>query len=526
MQLALQPDSSGCDFAPDRGAFAAPRRSKMLVAGVAVASAGVLAVTPIATAPAIEESRKAAVELSAFANPLTTLQKSFETTLTNLNKAGTDATAQATALAETLSKPEVQSQFTGILTAVTNPQRIAGTVAALPGYANRISAAADGLAAQAQEALDLLPGVLQVSAGFLAQGKFLEAYSEINLWFLTAGLSDFRGSLLDAFRVPGDFLDSIGLEPLARILGTTWMDDVVDPQGRPGYGPGLLSRAVIGNFGRAVLGPTVTAIFQTVEIMDALGSAIQKGEIDTAVSELVNAPIKIVNAFVNGYVPAFVTDPNSPIPPGPGQTFPGLLGPTGTVDFFFRQVPAEIVKALNVVRPAPAPAVTGAQDEISSSAAGGPSDIPTGDDTALLKLDTTPEPAPEPAPEPKIEPVSAPAPAPAAAPPAPEVDGEEGTGGELDGTTGSASTGGVTTGTYSIGGTPRIAATNRIVSTPSVTTGGTTTDTTTGGGNTTGGTETVAPTGGTETGAPTGGTETGAPAGGGNDGGESGGGDD
>lgn len=499
MQLAIQPDSTGCDYSPDRGPFAAPRRSTMLVAGLAVASAGVLAVTPIATAPAIEQSRKAAVEMSAFTNPLTTLQKTFETTFANLNTAGADATAQATALANTLAKPEVQAQFTGILGAVTDPDRIIGTVAALPGYANRLSAAADGLATQAREALDALPGVLQLSAGFLAQGKFLEAYAEINLWFLTAGLSDFRGSLLDALRVPGDFLDSIGLEPLARILGTTWMDDVVDPQGRPGYGPGLLSRAVIGNFGRAVLGPTVTAIFQTVEIMDALGTAIQKGEIDTAVSELVNAPIKIVNAFVNGYVPAFVTDPNSPIPPGPGQSFPGLLGPTGTVDFLVRQIPAEIVKALNVVRPAPAGATITTYETSEAADPSTPGGIPTVDDTALLTLDTTPEPATAPAPavEPKVEPVSAPA----AAPLATEVTS--------------------TTGTYSIGGTPRIPATNRIASTPGVTTGGTTTDTIEGG-DTAAGTETVAPTGGgVETGAPTGGgVEAGGEPAGGEPGGE------
>ncbi|MCP9274448.1 hypothetical protein [Mycolicibacterium arenosum] len=399
MQPALPSAAPGCDATyPD----VAPSRTKMLVAGVAVASVGVLALHPVMTAPAIEESRKAAVELSAVTNPLTTLQTTFTNTFTNLTALNTNATTSATALATALSNPAVQAQFTGILTAATDPTRILGALSELPGYAQRLAAAQAGSSSQFQEAISLLPGVLQVSAGFLAEGKFLESFAEINLWFLTAGLSDLRGSALDALRVPGDFLDSIGLEPLARILGTSWMDEGTNG---PGFGRGLLSRGIAGNFGRAVLGPPVTAVFQTVEIMDAVRGALQTGDLETAVSELVNAPIKIVNAFVNGYVPAFVTDPNSPIPPGPGQTFPGLIGPTGSFDFIFRQIPAEIAAALQVPRPAPAVAPAGAPSAARVAAESeSPSALPGTDDAQLLTVDVpapaaTPEPAPEPQPE-------------------------------------------------------------------------------------------------------------------------------
>jgi hypothetical protein len=399
---ALQPSMTACDYAPDRSSFATPRHTKMLVAGVAVVSAGALAITPVSVAPSIDESRKAAVELSAFTNPLTTLQTTFTNTFNNLATLNTNATTSATAVATALSNPAVQAQFANILTAATDPARLLGTLAALPEYAERLAAAQSGSTAQFQEALSLLPGVLAISAGFLAEGKFLESFAEVNLWFLTAGLSDLRGSALDALRVPGDILDSLGLEPLARILGTSWMDQGTNG---PGFGRGLLSRAIVGNFGRAVLGPPVTAIFQTVEIMDDIRGALQTGDLETAISALVNAPIKIVNAFVNGYVPDFVTDPNSPIPPGPGQSFPGLIGPTGTFDFIFRQIPAEIAAALQVPRPA-APAVAAAR---VAEAPESPSDLPAIDDTQLVTLDVT-DPEPEVAPVAETTPVAEAAP--------------------------------------------------------------------------------------------------------------------
>lgn len=384
MQLALRADSADCDSTSQHAA--SPTRStKFLVAGVAMASAGVIAVNPVIATPAMPDVRAAAVELSAFANPITEWQKTFTNTFAALGALGTGVSASTAALTQALSNPAVQAQFAGMFTGL-NPQRIQNALTALPGFGGRLGSAATGFAGQFQEALAALPGVLQISAGLLAQGKFLESFAEVNYWFLTAGLSDFRGQMLDAFRVPGDFLDSIGLEPLARILGTSWM--VTSAPGAQIAGPGLLSRAVIGNLARALLGPPVTAMFQTMEIFDAFGAAVQAGDIQTALSELINAPAKIVNAFVNGYIPAFVGDPDGPFPPGPGQTFPGLLSPTGTFDFFFRQVPEEIAKALQFPRPAPpAPAVVTTSVADVTLVSASPSDIPSSS-TLPLTLET------------------------------------------------------------------------------------------------------------------------------------------
>lgn len=386
MYLAPSPASADCDY-PSQRSSPPSRSTKFLAAGVAMATASVIAVNPAtatAATTAAPDARTAAVELSAFANPITEWQKTFGNAFTSLGALGTGVANASNDVAHALGNPAVQAQFAGIFTGM-NPQRIQNTLGALPGFADRLGTAGAGFATQLGEALTALPGVLQLSAGFLAQGRFLEAFSEFNLWFLTAGLSDFRGSMLDAFRVPGDLLDAMGLEPLARILGTSWM--VTSAPGAQIAGPGLLSRAVIGNLARALLGPPVTAMFQTVEILDALGAAVQAGDIETAVSELVNAPARIANAFFNGYIPAFIGDPDGPFPPGPGQTFPGLFSTTGTFDFFFRQVPEEIAKALQFPRPAavPAPADIATSEADATQAAESPSGIPLSD-SVLVSL--------------------------------------------------------------------------------------------------------------------------------------------
>lgn len=90
-------------------------------------------------------------------------------------------------------------------------------------------------------------------------------------------------------------------------------------------GPGLLSRTVVGNLGRALLAPAVTALFQTLEIVDDAAKALQANDYETAISSLINAPAKITNAFFNGFRPKFLDDGS--VPPGPGQNFPGFFSP-------------------------------------------------------------------------------------------------------------------------------------------------------------------------------------------------------
>ncbi|MEH3132997.1 MAG: hypothetical protein PGN27_23825 [Mycolicibacterium neoaurum] len=349
-----------------------------------MATAGALVAAPVATAPtalaASTQVRHQAVELAAFENPFVVLQNALQVTGSNLNTLGGNINTQWTTLGATLGTPAVQAELADTIRNVFNPGRTIGATIAAPGkYGPRILEGASDIGSAAFNALAALvvsrpsfdtagrpildpetgeqvirPAVLPLVAGLLAQGKVVEAFGELNYWFLVDGLVHLRAASLDLLRIPGDFLDDLGLSALGRILGTSWMT-TVRPDGELD-GPGLLSRGVIGNFGRAMLAPAVTATFQTVEIVQATMSAVLSGNLVDALSHLVNAPVKIMSAFVNGYVPGFLGGDDPIWEPGSGQTFPGLLSPQGTFDFFFAQLPQQIARALNFPRPEPVPA--------------------------------------------------------------------------------------------------------------------------------------------------------------------------
>ena len=356
-----------------------------------MAGAGVRAGTPAqetAAAPVLPDSRSVSVDLLAFENPLALWGTTISNTLTTAGGLGHNIVAQTTALGEALGNPALHAEILEVLfSSVTNPLPLLTETLKFPfTYGGRIGAGLQSASAASWEAFSKLPEVLVTAAGYLFQGQFLAAWGQLNNWFLVDILSENRAGLLDALRVPGDFLESLGLDPLARILGTSWMDEGT---AGPGYGAGLLSRAVIGNLGRALFAPSITAIFQTVEILDRARAALFSGDVVTLASELINAPAKIANAFLNGYVPAFLTDPDSPFPPdGPGRNFPGFFSPTGTLDFFLVQVPREIARALTMQRPQPAPESI---SDVSST------DIVFSGDTVSLTIDTVADEAGAPA---------------------------------------------------------------------------------------------------------------------------------
>lgn len=390
MPMSLPADSSERSFGCPEESASTPRPGKLLAAGVAMATAGALVAAPVATAPtalaASTQVRHQAVELAAFENPFVVLQNALQATGSNLNTLGGNINTQWTTLGATLGTPAVQAELADTVRNVFNPGRTIGATIAAPGkYGPRILEGASDIGSAAFNALAALvvsrpsfdtagrpildpetgeqvirPAVLPLVAGLLAQGKVVEAFGELNYWFLVDGLVHLRAASLDLLRIPGDFLDDLGLGTLGRILGTSWMT-TVRPDGELD-GPGLLSRGVIGNFGRAMLAPAVTATFQTVEIVQATMSAVLSGNLVDALSHLVNAPVKIMSAFVNGYVPGFLGGDDPIWEPGSGQTFPGLLSPQGTFDFFFAQLPQQIARALNFPRPEPVPEAAAEQE--------------------------------------------------------------------------------------------------------------------------------------------------------------------
>lgn len=303
----------------------ASRGTKLLVAGVAMASAGVIAVNPLVVTPTMPEVRAEAVNLTAFTNPLTVWQETFANTLGSVNRLSIDVTAAQTALFEALLSPSLSAELLDfVVSTVTNPLPLLTALVNFPfEYGPTIGAALAGLGETQLEAILTLPAALIQSATWLAQGQFVEAFSAINVWFLVNFLGDSRQTLLDLFAVPGDFLESIGLYPLARVSDA------------------LLTRSVIGNLGRALLTAQVTSTIQAMEILDRTREALTNLDFVTAAGELINLPARVLNAFLNGYVPDFTTDPNFP-----PQKFPGLFAELGFFDFFFVQIPNAIAGAL------------------------------------------------------------------------------------------------------------------------------------------------------------------------------------
>ncbi|QYL21851.1 hypothetical protein [Mycolicibacterium diernhoferi] len=345
MHLAVSADSPVRDV-PSRGA-AASHRVKFMVAGVAVASAGALAVNPVVATPAMptltDIRSAAAVELSAFENPLEVLAATISKTVGLTAGLGGDVIQASGQVLRGLGNPALHAEFAAFVrSTLSNPLVIAGEVVRAPfEYGGRLLAAVQDLVGANLAALAHLPGVLQKSLTFVSQGRFLEAYGEINTWFLVDVLGDGRATLLDAFAIPGDFADAIGAHALARVFDS------------------VLNRNTVGNLGRALLGPLVTAIIQTTEILDATRGALASGDLAGVASALLNAPAKIANAFINGYVPEFTVDPQ-----WPPQVFPGLLSERGTLDFFLVQIPKAIAAALAPPAPAVAPLALAA-DEVT-----------------------------------------------------------------------------------------------------------------------------------------------------------------
>lgn len=403
MQADVRTGTAECDHVTNRAAHMS-RLNKFALAGATVVTASALAVAPVTVTPSVtavpNPQVASEVDLSAFENPLTLWVKTISNTLVTTGGLGLDFAEQVTALGDTLGTPALQREFfTSVFGTIADPVNLFRQTLSFPAtYGSRIIAALQSSGGASGDAFSKLPAVLSSSIGYLLRGEFLLAFGEINHWFLTDGLSDGRGALLDALRIPGDFLESIGLDPLARILGTSWMDEGTNG---PGYGAGLLSRGVIGNFGRALLAPAVTAIFQTMELLDAARAALFSGDLVTLASTVINAPAKIIDAFLNGYDPAFKDDPDHPynVPGAPGQSFPGLLSPTGTFDFFFVQIPAQIVRALNMQKPAEDPDDAPAAARIAlAEGSASPADASVTDGADLVPVDlvaATTGPAPE-----------------------------------------------------------------------------------------------------------------------------------
>lgn len=491
MQQALSADMD-VDI-PSARSSSPSRSTKFVVAGIAAATAGVLAINPVTPTPTplAAEITHRAVELNAVVNPLVVLQETLTKTLTNLNLLGTGIPAASTSLLEGLGNSAIYAEFAELITAnATNPQALLSVLQSFP--IGRITDALASSTAILNTNLQNFPTILQNTLGYLQTGQFVEAFSEVNIYFLVQLLERPGGPLFPIFSIPGD--------TLAAIPGGGVLANLADA---------VFTRGIATGLTRALLVAPITATLFVAETLDHVQASFKAGDVEGALSELLSAPIGFVDAFLNGYVPDFPS--RSP--------FAGLLSPNGFFDYFLVDVPNAIATALNATPQAP-PVVTTAK-----VAASEPTDLGLSSATTTLvavestapeavSLSASPEstePAAEPAATTPVVDDSASTgstTAPTAAPTAEDEDEDEDEdqeeGQDEDtSTSGGSSSGGNTSGESNDDDDDDSAA---------GTTGGATT-----GGSTTGGATTGA--GGDS------GTDSGGNSGGGDSGGDSGGGD-
>ncbi|WP_019972173.1 hypothetical protein [Mycobacterium sp. 141] len=298
-----------------------------MLAGVAVAGASVMAITPSAQlAPTLTEIQNRAVQLSAAEGPFSLLQSTLETAAGHVQY-GLDLipTLYPTLALEVADgSPDILAE---LQTALTNTDGWQQVAADLPGYGTAISdflqSTLSGLISgdSAGGGLEQLPGVLESVATHLANGEFTEAYAEFNWWALFSLGSSAGWNMQTVAAIPSDILDTLGAPRLARTYEALFGSDALTM------------------YSQAILTPVIGATFQLTEALDEVVAAANDEDWETVSSGLVNLPTKVLRAYFEGYAPSASFDP------GVGG-WPGLLTKDGTLETLLFTVPRNLTWGL------------------------------------------------------------------------------------------------------------------------------------------------------------------------------------
>lgn len=314
MQLALRADA-------DRSFWSAPspstpRDKRLLLAGVAIAGASVIAINPVApTLPAVQDR---AVELAAWIDPIGVVGETVTNTVENVGTRGNEFFTDGLPAAwEIISN---SSLYTEIAEAVFNPfPGLEQFFTNLPTYAATIGAGLEEANAGLTDHFAQLPVALEEAWDFVLQGQFTQAFAKVASWGIF-GLGYSAWPLAPAFEIPGQIARDFGAPTVATVLDALFVGDTTTT----GYAYSLL-------------GPPLTAIYQLTDIMNVISGSLYEGDWVTAVSEVINAPAKVLNAFLNGYQASISPE---------WETFPGIFSEGGPIDAFFVQLPKTIAAAL------------------------------------------------------------------------------------------------------------------------------------------------------------------------------------
>ncbi|WP_231750691.1 hypothetical protein [Mycobacterium sp. NAZ190054] len=283
---------------------------------MAIAGASVIAINPVApTLPVVQDR---AVELSGWIDPIGVVGDTITTTVQNLGTQGAGILTEGLPAAWQIIT--TSSLYSEITSAVFNPfpglERFFGN---LSTYATTLNTGLQESATGYAEHFGELPETLQTAWDFVLQGQFTQAFATITSWSIF-GLGELGWPLEPVFALPGEIARDFGLTAVGAVLDTL----LVANNATTGYAYSLLS-------------PPITAIYQLTDIMNVVSASIYDGDWVTAVSEVINAPAKVLNAFLNGYQPSVAAE---------WEFFPGVFSKDGPIDAFFVQLPKAIAAAL------------------------------------------------------------------------------------------------------------------------------------------------------------------------------------
>jgi hypothetical protein len=287
------------------------------MASVAMIGAGAMAVTPVAQNVSAEiQQRSMAVALTADPNPI--LENPAEVWVNNFTNAFTNFEALAASISD--------QPFPILSQIIDNLSAYADTIVGAPAPADApprqrgtgILGAIQGV----ERNLTLFETRLADAQAYLAAGEITAAWAEIESALLI-GYENVGIPLLAPLSIPGDMLQNAA--------------DVWDS---------LFTRGNAVAITRGLLAPPITLSFALANIAETVSIAVENGDVEAALTALVNAPGIATGAFLNGYRPVLTYDEDGNPLTYATEAFQGVFSPLGTIDQFLVRLPRAIAAAL------------------------------------------------------------------------------------------------------------------------------------------------------------------------------------
>lgn len=289
MQLALQ---TGVDDRALTRPAAVNRNTSGVIAGIALAGAGLIAAIPTGspTLPNVQHHEVRLVD--QYVNPIDPATV-FPDALDNVQN-----------LQAAIASNPLNDSLTTLFT----------------GYSDRLAASFETSATAFQELFDTYPTTLQTALGLVADGEYVQAYTELNSF----GLESLEGLAA----------------PLYELVSGRRGEGILNDLAQQTYNAinAISTRGDVNGFAESLLGPNITANFEAALIADNIDDAITTGDYNDAFNDLLNAPSQILGAYLNGAEFPFVEN---------GEAFPGLLTEGGPFQFLFVTIPTQIANAIS-----------------------------------------------------------------------------------------------------------------------------------------------------------------------------------